>query len=94
MDRLDGLSRQVADIQDRQRKADELHDALLEVPVGSPKDAQPLLTEVRVMLNAYKRGTGVVRGLVISVPVVGAAWAALPDLDTIKTTVKAWLSSK
>jgi hypothetical protein len=46
----------------------ELHDALLAVPAGSPKDAKPLLEEIRMVVRAYNKASWVTRAVIWMLP--------------------------
>lgn len=58
----------------------ELRDALLGVPAGSPKEAKPLLEDLRVVARAYQRGSWAVRAIMWLLPTVAGLGYAIKQI--------------
>lgn len=61
----------------------DLHSALLEVPAGSGPDVKPLIEDLRIVVNAYKRASWATRAFVWFLPTVAA-------LGVSAKTIKDW----
>jgi hypothetical protein len=62
----------------------QLHEALLEVPVGSGKDAKPLLERVRDVVILHERASWSLRAIVwigASVATLAGGWAAFRGIS-------------
>lgn len=62
------------------RMLEDLHTALMSVPPGSGPDAQPLIQEVRTVVNAYKRGSWAVRALIWLLPALAGVGIAIEKI--------------
>lgn len=65
---------------EQQRMLSDLHSALLDVPPGSPKDAKPLIEEIRIVVRAYQRGSWFARFVVWSLPAVAGIGIAMEKI--------------
>lgn len=68
--------------EERDQMLMDLHNAFLQVPAGSPKGAEPLLTRVRTLVIAYERASWVGRW---AVWVLAAIAGVLASWETIRT---------
>lgn len=69
-------------LHDTHDMAKEVHDALLEVPTGSPRAERPLLVDLRLMVRAWKGLIFSVKALVWLIPTiagVGIAWRTIAE---------------
>lgn len=66
------------------KHSEELRRALLEVPLGAPKDERPLIDGMRVMWRAYQRGAWVTRAVFVITPLIAAVGTAI-------LTIKGWM---
>jgi len=58
----------------------ELRDALLGIPPGSPEGTKPLLAELRVVVQAYKRASWVTRAMVWALPTAALVGASVQSI--------------
>lgn len=58
----------------------DLHSALLEVPPGSPREARPLLEDIRIVIRAYHRANWATRAVVWLLPAVAGVGIAFQTI--------------
>ena len=81
------LLKLASDLQEQGEKLNTIHAALMEVPPGSPKDAIPLLAEVRGGTTAYKRASWATRLLIWALP-------TLAGLGMAAGKIASWFGAK
>lgn len=68
------------EVRESVKRFDELHDAFMKVPTGSPPETATLLESLRVVVSAYQKGSWLFRAIVWLVGFIVAAGAALQTL--------------
>lgn len=58
----------------------ELHEALFNVPPGSPSDEKPLIHELRILVRAYKRTSWMTRMVVWALPTLAGLGVAAKSI--------------
>ena len=62
-----------------------LKRALMEVPPGSPPDTQPLIADLRTVVQAYKRASWSTRAMIYLIPTLALLGASYQ-------TIRGWFS--
>jgi hypothetical protein len=63
--------------QSEKQMLQDLHDAFLSVPVGSPKGAKPLLEKIRSVVATYERASWLTRATVYLLPTLAGLGLAV-----------------
>ena len=58
----------------------DIHEALLSVPPGSPKDVKPLLEDVRMVVRTYHRASWATRAVLWLIPLAAGIGVALEKI--------------
>jgi len=72
--------------EEQSKQLEMIYRALFEVPQGSPEDTQPLISDLRKVVNAYKRASWVTRALIWLLPTIAGLGVAMK-------TIIDWFSS-
>ena len=79
------INRGSALTEDQEKMLEDLHNAFLSVPAGSPSDAKPLLEKIRTVVITHERASWLTRATVWLLPTVaGLGFAVQAIISFVK----------